>query len=81
MMKRTNVPQAGVARYQGCPIPDTDKDGVNDEEDKCPTVPGVPENLGCPALEDVQKKVVLRHDTLFAQKLLWPSFHKGVKVL
>jgi hypothetical protein len=23
----------GLARYNGCPIPDTDGDGVNDEED------------------------------------------------
>jgi hypothetical protein len=31
---------AGIARYNGCPIPDRDNDGVNDEEDKCPDVPG-----------------------------------------
>ncbi len=24
----------GLAKYDGCPIPDTDKDGINDEEDK-----------------------------------------------
>jgi outer membrane protein OmpA-like peptidoglycan-associated protein len=41
---------AGLARYQGCPIPDTDQDGVNDEEDKCPTVKGTVENTGCPEL-------------------------------
>lgn len=40
--------QAGVAKYQGCPIPDTDKDGINDEEDKCPTVPGLARYQGCP---------------------------------
>ena len=38
----------GLAKYQGCPIPDTDKDGINDEEDKCPTVPGVAKYHGCP---------------------------------
>ncbi|MGB3008092.1 MAG: OmpA family protein, partial [Chitinophagaceae bacterium] len=38
----------GLARYQGCPIPDTDKDGINDEEDKCPTIPGVARYQGCP---------------------------------
>ena len=38
----------GSAKYQGCPIPDTDKDGVNDEEDKCPTVAGVARYQGCP---------------------------------
>jgi outer membrane protein OmpA-like peptidoglycan-associated protein len=39
---------AGLARYQGCPIPDTDKDGINDEVDKCPSVPGVARYQGCP---------------------------------
>ena len=38
----------GVAKYEGCPIPDTDKDGVNDEIDKCPTVPGLARYEGCP---------------------------------
>jgi outer membrane protein OmpA-like peptidoglycan-associated protein len=37
-----------VARFFGCPIPDSDHDGVNDEEDKCPAVAGVKENQGCP---------------------------------
>ena len=48
----------GVARYQGCPVPDTDKDGINDEEDKCPNLPDVKENQGCPLIsEEVKKKV------------------------
>jgi outer membrane protein OmpA-like peptidoglycan-associated protein len=38
----------GVAKYDGCPIPDTDNDGINDEEDKCPTVPGLAKYNGCP---------------------------------
>jgi OmpA-OmpF porin, OOP family len=38
----------GVAKYDGCPIPDTDKDGINDDEDKCPTVPGFARYGGCP---------------------------------
>jgi OOP family OmpA-OmpF porin len=37
-----------LAKYQGCPIPDTDKDGINDEEDKCPQVPGLARYQGCP---------------------------------
>ena len=37
-----------LAKYHGCPIPDTDKDGINDEEDKCPTVAGVARYQGCP---------------------------------
>ncbi|MBE2229177.1 MAG: OmpA family protein, partial [Chitinophagaceae bacterium] len=48
----------GLARYQGCPVPDGDGDGINDEEDKCPTIPGVRENSGCPVItEEVKKKV------------------------
>ncbi len=38
----------GVAKYEGCPVPDTDKDGINDELDKCPTVPGIAKYEGCP---------------------------------
>jgi hypothetical protein len=38
----------GLAKYEGCPIPDTDKDAINDEEDKCPTVAGVARYNGCP---------------------------------
>ena len=40
--------QPGVAKYEGCPIPDTDKDGINDEEDKCPNQAGVARYQGCP---------------------------------
>ena len=39
---------AGLAKYNGCPIPDSDKDGINDEEDKCPTVAGTAKYKGCP---------------------------------
>ena len=39
---------AGVAKYQGCPVPDTDKDGINDDNDKCPTVAGLAKYEGCP---------------------------------
>jgi outer membrane protein OmpA-like peptidoglycan-associated protein len=39
---------AGVAKYNGCPIPDTDNDGINDELDKCPGVAGVAKYNGCP---------------------------------
>ena len=40
--------KAGIAKYNGCPIPDTDGDGVNDEQDKCPAVAGLPKYNGCP---------------------------------
>lgn len=39
---------AGLARYEGCPIPDTDNDGINDEEDSCKTVAGIAKYHGCP---------------------------------
>ena len=44
--KCPNVP--GVAKYDGCPVPDTDGDGINDENDKCPTVKGLAKYDGCP---------------------------------
>lgn len=40
--------EAGLVKYEGCPVPDTDKDGINDEEDKCPEIVGYPELNGCP---------------------------------
>ena len=39
---------AGLAKYHGCPIPDTDGDGMNDEADKCPTIAGIAKYNGCP---------------------------------
>ncbi|HMK27422.1 MAG TPA: OmpA family protein [Chitinophagaceae bacterium] len=47
----------GIARYNGCPIPDRDNDGVNDEEDKCPDVPGTVANNGCPEIKEVSEKI------------------------
>jgi OmpA-OmpF porin, OOP family len=41
----------GLARYQGCPIPDTDGDGVNDEDDKCLDRKGPASNQGCPEID------------------------------
>jgi outer membrane protein OmpA-like peptidoglycan-associated protein len=38
----------GLARYDGCPIPDSDNDGINDEEDKCPNEAGIAKYNGCP---------------------------------
>ncbi len=42
----------GVTRYEGCPVPDTDHDGVNDEEDKCKDISGLRENAGCPVVKE-----------------------------
>jgi outer membrane protein OmpA-like peptidoglycan-associated protein len=47
----------GVARYDGCPIPDRDGDGINDEEDKCPDVAGIAANNGCPEIKEVSDKI------------------------
>lgn len=38
----------GVARFEGCPVPDSDADGVNDEDDRCPLEKGTDGNYGCP---------------------------------
>jgi len=39
---------AGVARFEGCPVPDSDADGINDEEDRCPLEKGSTDGFGCP---------------------------------
>ena len=57
---------AGVAKYQGCPIPDTDGDGVNDEEDKCPSEAGPASNFGCPVIAtDIINKINMSAKNLF----------------
>jgi outer membrane protein OmpA-like peptidoglycan-associated protein len=40
--------EAGPARNKGCPVKDTDGDGVEDAADKCPDEAGPVENQGCP---------------------------------
>ena len=40
-----------MEKYHGCPIPDTDGDGVNDEEDRCINVAGPADNGGCPKID------------------------------
>lgn len=40
--------QAGLAKYNGCPVPDSDGDGINDELDKCPNQAGTAKYDGCP---------------------------------
>jgi outer membrane protein OmpA-like peptidoglycan-associated protein len=46
----------GSKNFQGCPAPDSDGDGVNDDDDKCPLVKGVKENFGCPPINPVLVK-------------------------
>jgi OOP family OmpA-OmpF porin len=38
----------GFEDQDGCPEPDNDKDGVLDAADKCPLIPGLKDNNGCP---------------------------------
>lgn len=49
---------AGVARFEGCPVPDSDADGVNDEEDRCPAEAGSIENGGCPVVAQEAQTIV-----------------------
>ncbi|HNU88396.1 MAG TPA: OmpA family protein [Ferruginibacter sp.] len=42
----------GTAKYGGCPVPDSDGDGVNDDADKCPFVEGPVTNNGCPEFKE-----------------------------
>ena len=37
-----------MAKYQGCPVPDRDQDGINDEVDLCPDQAGPASAKGCP---------------------------------
>ncbi len=76
---------AGLAKYQGCPIPDTDGDGINDEEDKCPAVPGIAANYGCPAIaEEVMKKVQYAASNLFfatGKSMILPKSYPALNAL
>ena len=55
-----------MARYEGCPVPDRDKDGVNDEVDKCPDLPGIPANAGCPEIkEEVRRRIEVAAKNIF----------------
>ncbi|MDO9156894.1 MAG: OmpA family protein, partial [Sediminibacterium sp.] len=75
----------GLARYQGCPIPDTDGDGVNDEEDKCPSIKGTRENNGCPELKATynfdNKKVQFVSGSAVLTKVSRVELNKVVKAL
>ena len=42
------IDEPGVTEFEGCPIPDTDGDGILDPDDKCIDEPGVDAYEGCP---------------------------------
>lgn len=49
-------------REAGLKKVDSDRDGVADDEDKCPTIPGLKENNGCPAEEAMMLPSPTVHD-------------------
>ena len=55
----------GLAKYHGCPIPDSDGDGINDEEDLCPNKFGIKANNGCPIDTIEIKKAVEKKKSYF----------------
>ena len=74
MMKKINARLFLVlARYNGCPVPDTDGDGVNDEDDKCVSEPGLKENNGCP---EIKKEIVEKVE--YAARKIQFTFAKAV---
>ena len=55
-----HTPPAVVETPAAAPLPDRDGDGVPDQDDRCPDVPGPVENQGCP----IYDKVVVHKDKL-----------------
>jgi len=48
------------------PFADADKDGISDEEDKCPNLAGTKENNGCPVIEaEIKQKVDMAVKQIF----------------
>jgi len=79
---------AGVAKYNGCPIPDRDGDAVNDEEDQCPDTIGTVENHGCPDIKKVQQTIAMEATQIFfassSDKLTpssWEAINKVAAIL
>ncbi len=50
----------GLALYKGSPIPDTDKDGVNDGLNKFPAIAGPASNHVCPLIVEISVERVKR---------------------
>jgi hypothetical protein len=47
-LRNTSLTLLVLQNTKGYPIPDTKLSGVNDEQDKCPTVKGLARYQGCP---------------------------------
>jgi outer membrane protein OmpA-like peptidoglycan-associated protein len=65
---------AGDINFNGCPVPDSDGDGVLDTEDKCTTEPGTKENHGCPEVKrDTITKVIEEKVTFAAKNIFFKA--------
>jgi len=71
--KCSNTPKGWKVDVSGCPI-DTDKDGLFNEEDDCPTVAGSKDNKGCPVKEPEKKKEITL-DQIEIQKVKATPIH------
>ncbi len=71
--KCADTPSGIKVNAEGC-IPDTDGDGINDEEDMCPNVAGVKANNGCPEIQPEVKQ-------LFQKALQGIQFESGKAVI
>lgn len=71
----------GLAKYYGCPPPDTDKDGYNDDVNLCPTL-YCTTNDGCPAIsQEIIKAVNIAAKNIFfetAKDILKPVSIKNL---
>ncbi len=70
---------ASLKKLNLTPPPDSDNDGINDEEDKCPQLAGTRENNGCPEIkQEVVKRVAFAAKRIYfatgSAKLLSKSF-------
>ena len=79
-----------MARYGGCPVPDSDMDGINDEEDGCPKAAGPGANNGCPVIDIDAYKVVFKSGsavllpagkTALNKAVSYLKSHKGFDVM
>ncbi|HKH60879.1 MAG TPA: OmpA family protein, partial [Flavitalea sp.] len=60
--------KAGLPEFNGCPVPDSDGDGLNDKEDKCPQEKGLIDNSGCPEIrKEIIEKVNYAASNIFFQ--------------
>lgn len=71
----------GLKKYHGCPVPDSDNDGVNDEEDRCPATAGTRENHGCPEIIKEKKEITKEEKETIAHAARQIQFEFGKATL